>query len=93
MRHIVPRPELQQRMAAAHQHGRAHRRTAQMLVAQWIVQPVAKAAADAVDSALDDFRDNRATVGRARIFGEKSIGLDDPGMLAKQAVVKAAVDG
>jgi hypothetical protein len=53
MRHIVPRPELQQRMAAAHQHGRPHRRTAQMLVAQWIVQPVAKAAAD-VDRGIGD---------------------------------------
>ena len=54
-------------------------------------EDMAKAATDAVDSALDDFRDKRATVGRARIFGEKSIGLDDPGMLAMQAVVKAAV--
>ena len=56
-------------------------------------EDMAKAATDAVDSALDDFRDKRATVGRARIFGEKSIGLDDPGMLAMQAVVKAAVGG
>ncbi|SHH36724.1 dihydroxyacetone kinase subunit L [Marivita hallyeonensis] len=50
------------------------------------------AAADAVDKALDDFRDKPATVGRARIFGEKSVGMDDPGMLAMQRVVKAAVD-
>ncbi len=56
-------------------------------------EDMAKAATDAVNSALEDFRDKRATVGRARIFGEKSIGLDDPGMLAMQAVVKAAVDG
>ncbi|SMC44585.1 dihydroxyacetone kinase subunit L [Primorskyibacter flagellatus] len=48
------------------------------------------AAAQAVDKALDDFRDRPATVGRARIFGEKSIGLDDPGMLAMRSVVKAA---
>lgn len=52
---------------------------------------VAAAAAEAVDRALDDFRDRPATVGRARIFGEKSIGMDDPGMLAMHAVVKAAV--
>ncbi len=52
---------------------------------------LATAAADAVDTALDDFRDKPATVGRARIFGEKSIGLDDPGMLAMRSVVKAAV--
>jgi len=51
----------------------------------------AAAAAGAVDAALDDFRDKRATIGRARIFGEKSVGLDDPGMLAMAAVVKAAV--
>lgn len=51
----------------------------------------ARAAADAVDRALDDFRDKPATVGRARIFGEKSVGLDDPGMLAMQSAVKAAV--
>jgi dihydroxyacetone kinase-like protein len=51
----------------------------------------AQAASDAVDQALDAFRDKPATVGRARIFGDKSIGMDDPGMLAMQSVVKAAV--
>ncbi|MFP7674664.1 dihydroxyacetone kinase subunit L [Marivita sp. S0852] len=49
------------------------------------------AAAHAVDQAMEDFRTKKATIGRARIFGEKSIGLDDPGMLAMQSVVKAAV--
>ncbi|MEL6202796.1 MAG: dihydroxyacetone kinase subunit L [Pseudomonadota bacterium] len=53
---------------------------------------IAHAAAVAVDAALDAFRDKPATVGRARIFGEKSIGLDDPGMLAMQRVLKAAVE-
>lgn len=52
---------------------------------------MARAAAQAVDQALDDFRDKPATIGRARIFGDKSIGMDDPGMLAMQAVVRAAV--
>ncbi|MEM8728748.1 MAG: dihydroxyacetone kinase subunit L [Pseudomonadota bacterium] len=56
------------------------------------VENKAAAAAQAVDQALDDFRDKPATVGRARIFGDKSIGLDDPGMLAMQSVVRAAVD-
>ena len=51
----------------------------------------AAAAAQAVDRALDEFRGKPATVGRARIFGEKSVGMDDPGMLAMQAIVKAAV--
>lgn len=32
--------------------------------------------------ALEDFRDRPNLIGRARMFGEKSIGLDDPGMLA-----------
>ncbi|MDU9006418.1 dihydroxyacetone kinase subunit L [Sedimentitalea todarodis] len=50
-----------------------------------------RAAARAVDKALDDFRDKPATVGRARVYGDKSIGLDDPGMLAMRSVVKAAV--
>lgn len=51
----------------------------------------AAAAARAVDQALEDFRDKPATVGRARIFAEKSVGLNDPGMLAMQSVVKAAI--
>lgn len=51
----------------------------------------AAAAIRAVDEALDDLRDKPATIGRARIFGDKSIGMDDPGMLAMQAVVRAAV--
>lgn len=53
---------------------------------------VADAAAGAVHAALDAFRDKRATVGRARIFGEKSEGLDDPGMLAMARIVKAAAN-
>lgn len=50
---------------------------------------VADAAAAAVDRALDDFREAKATVGRARIFGDKSVGMDDPGMLAMARIVKA----
>ncbi|MEO0383891.1 MAG: dihydroxyacetone kinase subunit L [Pseudomonadota bacterium] len=53
---------------------------------------VAQASALAVDQALVDFRNKPATMGRARIFGEKSIGMDDPGMLAMQRIVKAAAD-
>jgi dihydroxyacetone kinase-like protein len=51
------------------------------------------AASNAVDQALVDFLDKPATIGRARIFGEKSVGMDDPGMLAMQRIVKAAVSG
>jgi dihydroxyacetone kinase-like protein len=53
---------------------------------------VADAASAAVDEALDAFRDRKATVGRARIFAEKSAGLDDPGMLAMNRIVKAIAD-
>lgn len=52
---------------------------------------LAEAAANAVDQSLDEFRDKQASIGRARIFGEKSIGMDDPGMLAMQRIVKAVV--
>lgn len=52
---------------------------------------VATAASQAVDQALEDFRDKQATIGRARMFGEKTIGMDDPGMLAMQTIVKAIV--
>lgn len=36
----------------------------------------------AVAETMDRFRGQPAKVGRARIFGEKSVGLDDPGMRA-----------
>lgn len=47
------------------------------------------AASQAVDAALNDFRDKPATIGRARIFGDKSVGMDDPGMLAMSLIVHA----
>jgi dihydroxyacetone kinase-like protein len=40
------------------------------------------AARQSVREAMERFRPRQAKVGRARIFGEKSAGLDDPGMLA-----------
>lgn len=49
----------------------------------------ANAAAASVDDALVQFKDRKATVGRARIFAEKSVGLDDPGMLAMNRIIKA----
>lgn len=55
-------------------------------------EAVADAAARAADEALDAFRDKKATIGRARIFGDKSIGMDDPGMLAMNRIVKALAD-
>ena len=36
----------------------------------------------AINDTMDRFRNRQSQIGRERIFGEKSIGLDDPGMLA-----------
>ena len=44
---------------------------------------------EAIRKTIDDFRDRESKVGRARIFSEKSIGLDDPGMLAFQRMFEA----
>jgi len=53
---------------------------------------VARAAVEGANSAMDAFRDKPATVGRARIFADKSRGMDDPGMLAMTSVVTALAD-
>ncbi len=43
----------------------------------------------AVHDTLAKFKGRPNKLGRARMFGEKSIGLDDPGMLAVQEMVRA----
>lgn len=50
------------------------------------VREVARAA---VQSALDDFRDKPNRIGRARMFADKTIGMDDPGMVALQRMVES----
>ena len=50
---------------------------------------VLKAINDAVTSTIDEFRSRQSKIGRARIFSEKSIGLDDPGMLAFRKMLEA----
>lgn len=50
---------------------------------------VASAAVDAATRAQAAMKDKPATVGRARIFGEKTIGMDDPGMIAMTAIAAA----
>jgi len=50
------------------------------------------AASDALDGALEAFRDRPNKVGRARIWADKTIGLDDPGMIALRRVVDALRD-
>jgi dihydroxyacetone kinase-like protein len=43
----------------------------------------------AAQEALDAFRNRPNRIGRARMFAERSIGLDDPGMVAVQRMVQA----
>ena len=52
------------------------------------------AAADkATEEALTAFRDRPNKLGRARMFGDKSVGLDDPGMLAFRRLLDALTRG
>lgn len=46
-----------------------------------------EAARSGADQALDAFRDRPNRIGRARIFGERTIGMDDPGMVAFKVMV------
>ena len=56
---------------------------------QSVGSSVLKAINDAVTSTIDEFRSRQSKIGRARIFSEKSIGLDDPGMLAFRKMLQA----
>jgi dihydroxyacetone kinase-like protein len=47
------------------------------------------AATAAVDKTLDEFRDKPNKVGRARIFADRTIGMDDPGMVAFKVMLGA----
>lgn len=44
----------------------------------------------AAQSALEDFRGREARLGRSRMYGTNSIGLDDPGMKALVLLLQAA---
>jgi dihydroxyacetone kinase-like protein len=46
----------------------------------------------AIASTLDEFRDRPGLVGRARMFGDRTRGSDDPGMLAIKTMVEALAD-
>jgi len=46
------------------------------------------AAGRAVDATMTRMRDQQARVGRARIFAERSVGLDDPGMRAFREMLR-----
>lgn len=43
----------------------------------------------AAAEALDAFRDRPNRIGRARMFADKSVGLDDPGMVAVQRMAQS----
>lgn len=47
---------------------------------------------DAADEALINFRGRPVRIGRARMFGDASRGLDDPGMLAVAMFLRVALD-
>jgi dihydroxyacetone kinase-like protein len=51
------------------------------------------AAIRAADTALKDFRGRPNRLGRARMFGDKTIGMDDPGMRAFQRLVAGLAVG
>ena len=48
------------------------------------------AALQAAEHVLEAFRDRESRIGRARMYGAKSAGSDDPGMLAVVLLLKAA---
>ncbi len=50
------------------------------------------AVADGVRATLERMRGEPAKVGRARIFAERSVGMDDPGMVALAEMVKALIN-
>ena len=56
-----------------------------------VADPAAQlvASRQAVERALAEFRDKPNRIGRARVYGERTIGVDDPGMMA----VKVMLDG
>lgn len=50
---------------------------------------IALAAQEAMDDVLATFRQRPSAIGRARMFADRSVGLDDPGMLALAEIVRA----
>jgi phosphoenolpyruvate---glycerone phosphotransferase subunit DhaL len=53
---------------------------------------ILQAAMHAADKTMTRMRNQPARIGRARIFGERSIGLDDPGMAAFSLMLQALGD-
>ncbi len=53
--------------------------------------PLAAIAVQTCERTLDAFRNQPNRLGRARMFAEKSVGIDDPGMLAVKVMVSALI--
>ena len=47
------------------------------------------AARTGADTSLDIYREKPNKIGRARIFGDQTIGMDDPGMVASEKMLAA----
>jgi dihydroxyacetone kinase-like protein len=47
------------------------------------------AARQGVDEAIEAFRGQPNKVGRARVYAERTIGIDDPGMVAMRVMLAA----
>lgn len=56
-------------------------------------EEILRSAAKAVDATLERMRGMQARIGRARIFAERSVGLDDPGMRAFQEMLRGLQAG
>lgn len=59
------------------------------LLARPASDDAARIARDATQSALDEFRGRPNKIGRARMFADKTIGMDDPGMVALLRMVES----
>lgn len=53
---------------------------------------ILQAALSATQATMDRLRSQPARIGRARIFGDRSVGLDDPGMAAFHVMLQALAD-
>lgn len=62
---------------------------AKALMGAYDTDDAARSAAHASAAALDAFRGKPNRIGRARMFGDQTIGYDDPGMLAVARIARA----
>ena len=52
-------------------------------------QAILASAKEASESALATFKEQQCKIGRARIFGDRTVGMDDPGMVAIQRMIES----